>query len=80
MTVIDLGFCSEVRWEPIGFHEVRVGDTARTLDPETGEVIASGRVDHLVRLADHDRATSDVLGTVARSDVPTTERRVIWPS
>lgn len=62
-------------WVPVAFCEIRVGDTVRTLDAATGEVIAQGVVGYLVGLKDHDRAVSPEAGLLARSDYPSIERR-----
>ena len=45
-------------WAPVTFYEIRVGDTVRSLDHRTGEVIANGQVDHIVHCKDHDRAVN----------------------
>ena len=64
-------------WAPAAFYEIRVGDTVRSLDHRTGEVIAAGQVDHVIHCKDHDRAVS--LGLLARSDYPHIERRTSCP-
>ena len=55
-------------WAPVTFYEIRVGDTVRSLDHRTGEVIANGQVDHIVHCKDHDRAVNHTLGLLARSE------------
>ena len=66
-------------WAPVTFYEIRVGDTVRPLDHRTGEVIANGRVDHIVHCKGHDRAVNHTLGLLARSDYPHIERRTSCP-
>ena len=66
-------------WAPAAFYEIRVGDTVRTLDYRTGEVIAAGQVDHVIHCKDHDRAVNHTLGLLARSDYPHIERKTSWP-
>lgn len=66
-------------WAPVTFYEIRVGDTVRSLDHHTGEVIANGQVDHIVHCKDHDRAVNHTLGLLARSDYPHIERRTSCP-
>ena len=66
-------------WVPAAFYEIRVGDTVRSLDHRTGEVIANGQVDHIVHCKDHDRAVNHTLGLLARSDYPYIERRTSCP-
>lgn len=66
-------------WAPVTFYEIRVGDTVRSLDHRTGEVIANGQVDHIVHCKDHDRAVNHTLGLLARSDYPNIERRTSCP-
>lgn len=67
-------------WAPVTFYEIRVGDTVRSLDHRTGEVIANGQVDHIVHCKDHDRAVNHTLGLLARSDYPPhIERRTSCP-
>ena len=66
-------------WAPVTFYEIRVGDTVRSLDHRTGEVIANGQVDHIVHYKDHDRAVNHTLGLLARSDYPHIERRTSCP-
>ena len=66
-------------WAPAAFYEIRVGDTVRTLDYRTGEVIAAGQVDHVIHCKDHDRAVSHSMGLLARSDYPHIERKTSWP-
>ena len=66
-------------WAPVTFYKIRVGDTVRSLDHRTGEVIANGQVDHIVHCKDHDRAVNHTLGLLARSDYPRIERRTSCP-
>ena len=66
-------------WAPVTFYEIRVGDTVRSLDHRTAEVIAKGQVDHIVHCKDHDRAVNHTLGLLARSDYPHIERRTSCP-
>lgn len=66
-------------WAPAAFYEIRVGDTVRSLDHRTGEVIAAGQVDHIVHCKDHDRVVSHSMGLLARSDYPHIERRTSCP-
>ncbi|AYD89688.1 hypothetical protein D5R93_05830 [Actinomyces lilanjuaniae] len=61
-------------WEPVCFSEIRVGDTVRTRDHTTGEVIAQGVVDYVTHPKEH-RAISATEGLIARSDYPHIERR-----
>ena len=42
-------------WSPVTFYEIRVGDTVRTLDHRTGDVIATGQADNVVHCKNHDR-------------------------
>lgn len=66
-------------WALAAFYEIRVGDTVRSLDHRTGEVIAAGQVDHVIHCKDHDRVVNHTLGLLARSDYPHIERRTSWP-
>ena len=66
-------------WAPAAFYEIRVGDTVRSLDHRTGEVIAAGQVDHVIHCKDHDRVVSHSMGLLARSDYPHIERRTSCP-
>ena len=66
-------------WPPVTFYEIRVGDTVRSLDHRTGDVIATGQVDNVVHCKNHDRILSYSLGLLARSDYPILKGRPHGP-